>query len=177
MEILSPLDSSERSRVVKAALMLLGDESVSVPVNSPGGSDGGSGGHEDSKLPDLSGPAMALVRKFGLSGDQMQHYLHFDQGKAILIGLPGNVQSKREQTLQTYLLVGAAAFLSGSDGSFSDAEARAACQKFGCYDGANHSRTLEGLGNKLTGSKSAGWKLTNPGLAAAAELLKLSPIQ
>lgn len=62
--------------------------------------------------------------------------------------------------------------LLGLDPTFSDGEARELCTQFGCYDQGNHSKIYKDFGNRATGSKNAGWKLTNPGLVAAAGLLK-----
>jgi Rieske Fe-S protein len=54
---------------------------------------------------------------------------------------------------------------------FSEDTARQYCQHLGCYDSPNHSKYLKGFGNKITGSKDSGWKLTAPGLTAAAKLI------
>ncbi|GGK17241.1 hypothetical protein GCM10011394_28060 [Luteimonas terricola] len=74
--------------------------------------------------------------------------------------------------MNTYLMLGIAAFLSTGEASFTDKDARELCEHFGCYDATNHAKYIKEFGNKITGSKSSGWKLTAPGLNAAAELVK-----
>ena len=58
------------------------------------------------------------------------------------------------------------------DSAFDDKSARALCKGSGCYSDANHSVYIKAKGNKLTGSKDSGWKLTAPGLKFGAELVK-----
>jgi hypothetical protein len=74
--------------------------------------------------------------------------------------------------MHTYLMQGFAAFLATGEASFSDKDARDLCEHFGCYDATNHAKYIKEFGNRITGSKNAGWKLTAPGLTAVAELLK-----
>ncbi|MCJ0824493.1 hypothetical protein MQC88_00720 [Luteimonas sp. 50] len=167
MRVLEPLAVDERARVIRAALTLLGDVSSGASnLGSPAHGSTSSSDRPAAAEPDLR------MRRLGLSVEQLENYLHFENGDATPIGLPGNAQSKREQTKNTYLLAGLAAALSGGDGKFSDSEARSLCVQFGCFDSPNHVRILKTLGNKLTGSKDAGWKLTSPGLNAAAALIK-----
>jgi hypothetical protein len=69
-------------------------------------------------------------------------------------------------------MAGLAALFSSGEASFSDDAARNVCTHFGCYDQRNHSTYVKALGNNVTGSKSAGWKLTAPGLTAIANRVK-----
>jgi hypothetical protein len=71
-------------------------------------------------------------------------------------------------------LTGVGALLKSGKAEFADEAARNNCENLGCYDMNNHGKTLEKLGNTITGSKKNGWKLTTPGLTAAAALLKSS---
>lgn len=172
-EVLQPLQSEERLRVVEAVLTLLGER----PPKFSGGSSPGSGtqGRQDDTPDDgvkLSGAARAWVRKHGISTDALLHHFDISDGKAAVIGLPGSSKEKKAQALSTYLMTGLANFLTTGDASFSDEDARKLCVHFGCYDKGNHSKYLAHLKNRVTGSKNAGWKLTAPGLDAAAELLK-----
>jgi hypothetical protein len=175
-EVLQPLPSEERLRVVEAALTLLGDRPLKLSGGHPPGAGAGAAQprHDGTQVDGvaLSSAAKAWVRKHAISTEVLQQYFDISDGKATLIGLPGNSKEKKSQALNTYLMTGLANYLATGDSSFSDDEARKLCIHFGCYDKGNHSKYLGDLGNQVTGSKGAGWRLTAPGLTAAAQLLK-----
>lgn len=175
-EVLQPLQSEERLRVVEAALTLLGERPMKFGGGSPlGPGAGASQARQDDSQDDgvkLSSAARAWARKHGITADTLLHYFDISDGKATVIGLPGSSKEKKAQALNTYLMTGLANYLTTGDASFSDEDARKLCVHFGCYDKGNHSKYLADLKNRVHGSKSAGWKLTAPGLEAAAELLK-----
>lgn len=173
VEVLNPFSSEERLRIVKASLTLLGDE-----INTPSAQSRGSKGSEknedggDSEISEVHKLAQQWMRKNGITSEQLEHCFHFDNGQVIPIALPGNATSKREQTVNAYIAVGLASYLANGEASFSDANARKFCEQSGCYDIANHITAVKALKNRVTGSKSTGWKLTAPGLSAAADLVK-----
>ena len=116
--------------------------------------------------------ASAWVKKYGVDVERLHKLFHFDHGRVTCIELPRAGRTKREDVVSTYLLQGVASLLSGGEGAFSDDDARKLCEHFGCYDSSNHSKALGEFGSSIAGSKSSGWKLTAPGLAAAATLVK-----
>jgi hypothetical protein len=81
-------------------------------------------------------------------------------------------RNKKEQTYNAYVLVGIGQLLLTGDASFDDRAARSLCEKFGCYNSANHSTHLREKGNEFTGTKERGWTLTAPGLKRGADLIK-----
>lgn len=170
VDVLSPLDSEQRKRVIQAALALLGEDSI-----VKGASKHGAKMAEDTAEeapPGVAAGAAPWLTKSKLTMDQLQQHLHFEGDAVRVISLPGNAAKKIDQVIHTYLMQGLAAFLSTGGASFTDQEARDLCEHFGCYDTTNHSKYLKEFGNKITGNKTTGWKLTVPGLTAAAELLK-----
>lgn len=174
-DVLELLTPEERQRVVRAALTLLGDsfERSNDPEPTPSLKDpAGKSDDDGDDLSVLAPDARAWVRKMGLTLSSLEHYFHFDQGRAQPIALPGNATSKREQTINAYLAQGLAAYLSSGDSRFTDEQGRELCKQFGCYDSPNHTKAIKGLENRITGSKANGWKLTTPGLSAAANLIK-----
>ncbi|TQD41175.1 hypothetical protein [Marilutibacter aestuarii] len=173
VEVLTSFTTEERLRIVKASLTLLGDD-FSPQSNASrdqarfeANADG-----EDHGSSEVHPQAQQWMRKNGITLEQLEHCFHFDQGKVLPIALPGNASSKREQTANAYLATGLARYLASGDASFTDSDARTFCEQSGCYDSPNHTKSVKALKNKLTGSKSAGWKLTAPGLTAVAELVK-----
>ncbi len=144
-----------------------------VPPASPrqGQGDSFGGTDDDGKIPGISKAGATWIERNGLTSDKLEEHFHVEDGKGTLIGDPIG-DGKREQSINTYLLTGVAALLGTGKAEFTDKTARENCTQLGCYDSPNHSNTVSQLGNKVTGSKKAGWKLTAPGLSAAAALLK-----
>ena len=163
-DILAPLTHDERRKVVRAALTLLDDDAI--PAALAPRADRLIGGD------DLPAAASAWLQKYGLDAERLHKLFHFDHGRVTCLELPRAGRTKREDVLNTYLLQGVASLLGGGDGGFSDDDARRLCEHFGCYDSSNHAKALGDFGSNLAGSKSAGWKLTAPGLATAAALVK-----
>ncbi len=171
IEILTPLDSDQRRRVMQAAFALLGEEPVlKAPGKQSAKPDDGAAGEV---IEGISAAAAPWLAKAKITQEQLEQHLHFDGGAVTVISLPGNATKRIDQVMHTYLMQGLAAFLATGEASFSDKDARDLCEHFGCYDATNHAKYIKEFGNRITGSKNAGWKLTAPGLTAAAELLKV----
>jgi len=170
IEVLTPLDSDQRKRVIQAAFALLGEEpALKTPGNhAPKKSDVA----DEEAIEGMPQAAAMWLAKAKITKEQLEQHLHIDGGAVKVISLPGNATKRIDQVVHTYLIQGLAAFLANGDASFSDKDARDLCEHFGCYDQTNHAKYIKEFGNRITGSKNAGWKLTSPGLTAAGELLK-----
>ena len=162
-------NADERRRAIQAALTVCGDPALRVAGAS---ADTATSGGADANPTEIHAAGLAWMKRSGLALQDIQQVIHIDDSSASLLSAVG--EGKRVQTINTYLLTGVASLLSKGKAEFTDESARKNCETLGCYDMANHGVTLKKLGNKLTGSKKAGWKLTAPGLAAAAALLKPS---
>ena len=112
------------------------------------------------------------MSKNDLSAEDLEHCFHIEDGSVTTLALPTKSSKRTQQVLDVYLLTGFAAFLGGGEATFTDKVARESCEHFGCYDKTNHSKIYKSFGNKIVGSKNTGWKLTAPGLKAAAVLVK-----
>jgi hypothetical protein len=170
VELLTPISSDERFRVIQASLTLLG-ETFPVSPQRAGGDSGDpeeNAGHEMSTLPVR---VRTWSKQNGVSPEALEQVFHVESGSAEVIAgeIPG--RNKKEKTLNAYVLAGLAKFLSTGNTAFDDKSARALCESSGCYDLANHSTTIKNRGNLFTGTKS-GWNLTAPGLKHAAALVK-----
>lgn len=173
VEVLTPLESDQRKRVVQAAFALLGEATPTSATSTatgnasvvadPGGDDAPSG---------ISPAGSAWLARAKITKEQLEHYLHFDGGKVKVIALPGGATKRIDQVINAYLMCGFAAYLEAGDAAFTDQDARSLCEHEGCYDPTNHAKYLKEFGNRITGSKSSGWKLTAPGIAAAGALIK-----
>lgn len=172
MKLVSALETldnaEERRRAVTAALTVCGDPAFVAPGADDAQGDRSGGASVDSK--GIHSAGLTWMQRNSLTDRDIEQVFHIDESGATLLSAVG--EGKREQTINAYLLTGAAALLSTGKAEFTDETARRNCENLGCYDMNNHGNTLKKFGNKITGSKSAGWKLTAPGLATAAALLK-----
>ncbi len=167
-DLLEPLESEERQRVIKAALTLLGDD-ASVATGD------GKGKKQEEADTDVSGfptRASSWMKKYEVTPEQLAHVFHIDGETVdvILDSVPGNVQ--KQQAINAYILTGVAELLKTGNTKFTDKAGREACEKMGCYGKTNHATCLKKPGNVLSGSKNAGWTLTGPGLKSGADLVK-----
>ncbi|GAB1723190.1 MAG: hypothetical protein GDA65_12270 [Nitrospira sp. CR1.1] len=168
VDLLTPLSSDERRRVVSASLTLLGE-------TTNAGSDRET---EDGGTITTSGKAKTWQKHNNITANQLGQVFHCEDGRVdVIVGeMPG--KNKKEKTLNAYVLAGIAQLLISGEAKFTDKDARALCSSVGCYDAPNHATTLRAKGNWFTGSKDKGWILTAPGLKHAATLVKnLSPEQ
>ena len=168
-ELLEPFEEPDRLRVLQSVLALFGGE----PLALGGASTTAIVGRASAESP--SGHAkgskgQAWLRKHALTEHQLETVFHLDGSAELIASPPGS--TKREQTINAYLLLGAQELLSNDEAKFSEAAAVALCKKVGCHDPANHALTRSKFGNKITGSKEAGYALTIPGLDAAAAAIK-----
>jgi hypothetical protein len=161
-------NEDERLRAVNAALTLFGDKGGSP--NRVAGADGG-GLEADGVNAGLAPAARRWQKQHGIKQETIEAVFHMEKDHTELIGEPPG-KSKREKTLNTYVLTGIAAYLKDGSANFADDAAKSYCEHFGCYDSPNHAKYLTMFGNKITGSKTGGWKLTAPGLTYAAQVLK-----
>lgn len=166
VEVLSPLSSEDRARVIGAALALLGDTQSMVAAPASGGPKA-----DDIELDALPSRAKSWMSQHGVSAAELQQIFHIEDGVADFIAsVPG--RNRKEQTYNAYVLTGVGQLLSTGAPTFTDKAARALCEISGCYDSANHAAHMKDKGNEFTGSKEKGWTLTAPGLKCAAELIK-----
>jgi hypothetical protein len=165
VEVLTPLAVEDRTRAISAATILLGESGT---VRSPAAFKA----EEAADPQGVSAKGIGWMKKNGVSDELLDHTFSIDKDGIDIIAarMPG--KSKRQQTLETYIICGLRAFLQTGEPAFGDKEARELCQRTGCYDSANHYNYVKGFGNRVTGSKDSGWRLTNPGLSQAAHIVK-----
>jgi len=93
-----------------------------------------------------------------------------DGVECIAGAMPG--ATKKEQTVNCYILTGLRAFIQNDSADFSDADAVSLCKQMGCYDRNNHTANRRSTGNRMSGERKSGFSLPAPGLRAAAELVR-----
>ena len=175
VDLLAPFESDERMKIVQAAFVFLGE----TTTNAFG--DGGKKGNSENAGADMenansgiSEKAKSWMQSNSINNAQISQVFHISNGSIDIIAskIPG--KSLKEQTVNAYVLQGIAKFILTGEPNFDDDSARSFCQSAGCYDVKNHSSYLASKGNKFSGSKGAGWKLTTPGLKDGADLVKQS---
>lgn len=169
--ILSPYPADVRQRAVQAALVALGE--VLLPQRNLGAGTGAQQVDVTSEFGDLQlGPkALRWAQKHGLTRTMFDEVFHFTNGGVDVIATEVPGASKREMTVNCYLLLGARGLLKGDVPSLDDNDAIALCKRLAVYDKNNHTTNRLAVGNKMTGTKPA-FALTGPGEAAAADLIK-----
>ncbi|HWY71986.1 MAG TPA: hypothetical protein VNX88_25185 [Terriglobales bacterium] len=170
VELLTPIESPERLRVIQASLTLLGE--AFPPGSFKVVEDRAVLTDTEEAHSTLPARAQAWMKQNSVSLDELQQVFHFENGTADVIAgdVPG--KSKKEKTYNAYVLAGLASLLSIGNPNFDDKSGRALCERLGCYDAPNHSTHMKEKGNEFTGSKDKGWGLTAPGLKRAAALVK-----
>jgi hypothetical protein len=176
VNLLSPLGSQDRQKVIQGSLMLLGESGGST-AGSVGRLDDGHGGNmtEAKSVHNLAGvspKANAWLKHNGITSDEIENVFDIANGEVTVIAAKIEGKSTKERTLNTYVVLGIGKLLATGDASFDDKSARELCDTQGCYNSPNHAVYLAAKGNLFTGSKDKGWKLTAPGLKRGAELLK-----
>ena len=169
VEILKPLSSEDRARVMRAAMVLLGDDGDKT-VPSLGVGEQRSGTNEE--IGNLPPRARVWMKQNNISEIQLQQVFHITEGAVEVIAAHVPGKNKKEQTYNAYILTGLGQLLLTGNPTFEDKVARALCESSGCYDSANHSAHVKNRGNEFTGNKDKGWVLTAPGLARAAEIVR-----
>ena len=177
---LEPLPAENRLSVLKWAADKLGVLELfdqvrehDTKIRAQAGGDGKAS--DEGAAADTGGlpkRAAAWIKKHALTQEELEAAFHVKDGAAEITAgiIPG--KSKREQTINSYIITGASSLLATGEAKFLDATAREVCNVYGCLDPGNHSKYLGDKGNAISGSKEKGWELTNPGLDKAAALVK-----
>jgi len=172
--LLEPLESTERNRVVASALTMLGEETqIEKPKSSNSINQSLNHDQDNSENNSALGiKAKRWIKQNSVQMESIEEVFHIDGGDVEVItgDVPGN--GKRVKTINCYLLVGIQSLLAVDEPKFSEEKAVELCRNMGCHDSANHSKTRSDFGNTVAGSKSSGYTLPAPGLKAAAQLIK-----
>ncbi len=167
VELLTPLASEERKRVVSAAMTLLGETSIMQATSNVSSIESEDANDGQILLPRTK----TWLKQSNLAASDLEEVFHFgkDGVEFIAADVPGN--NSKEKTYNAYLLTGISKFLVTGEATFDDKSARELCKTIGCYNEGNHASYLKDKKNGLTGSKEKGWALTSPGLKQAAGLI------
>lgn len=120
----------------------------------------------------LSAQASLWLSRNKIDPSHLHHVFTWDgyDFTALAANIPG--ESKRNRVKHCYLLSGVQAFLQSGELRFANVQAQQLCGESHCYDGRNHYHYVKAIGNLMSGSRSAGYELTELGLQAAANLIK-----
>lgn len=168
VDLLNPLTSEERQRVVQAAFALLGEGG---PLLRDAPAEEAPIHVSDGNHHTASAKAQFWMKQNGINAQALDQVFHVEEGKASFIAgeMPG--KSGKEKTINAYIVAGLECLLAGGEPKFTDKQARELCTSIGCYDKNNHGTYMKAKGNNFTGSKDKGWTLTAPGLKAAAKIV------
>lgn len=167
--ILEPLPPDLRKRAIQSALASLG-ESFSAAPNFGHAPDGANlvGDMSDTQL----GPkARKWCQRNNFTMSQLEEVFHFGEDKVEVTANEISGNSKKDKTVNCYLLEGIRGLLQSDEPKVDDGAAIALCKRLAAYDKNNHTSFRKSVGNRMTGDKSI-QVLTGPGEKAAAELVK-----
>lgn len=175
IKLLEPLSSAQRQRTVAAVMMFLGEAQLRKPSRqqeaSGGGASNGKSDGDDEAEGDYTAHITKWMKQNDVSAEQLDQVFHFNQdGTFDLLHTPG--KSKKEQTVNAYVLTGLGKYLAANDRSFDDATARGFCETIGCLDAGNHAKHLKASRSEFSGDKTKGYSLTNVGIKRGAALVK-----
>jgi|SRR5580704_5352068 hypothetical protein len=164
--LLSSHPSDTRKKAMQAAMTLLGE----TPVPQQGGA---RAGQTSENFGDLKiGPkALKWIEKHGITRVMLEEVFHVTGGDMDIIAgsVPGS--SKREMTINCYLLTGARGLLKTDSPCIDDSDAIGACKRLTAYDKNNHTANRLAMGNRMNGTRPT-FTLTGPGETAAGDLIK-----
>jgi hypothetical protein len=169
VQLLSGLPALEREKAISAAKILLSDPADLSMTTRHQQSHADAGGES---IEGIAGKAASWIRKNGLNREQLDQVFSIEDNTFDVIAAKMPGKSKRQQTVEAYIMCGLKSFLQTGEPNFTDKEGRQLSQKVGCYDRPNHHNYIKAFGNRIGGSKDGGWKLTNPGLSEAARIVK-----
>lgn len=166
--LLAPHDSEIRVRVMQSAMTLLGETSVRAPTATRDAAVP-LGGFDDLKL---GLKAQKWIQRHSITREMLEEVFHLTADGVDIIASTVPGASKREMTINCYLLCGARGLLKDDQSNLDESEAISVCKRLTAYDKNNHSTNRQAVGNKMSGSRPT-FTLTGPGETAAAELIKL----
>ncbi|MCH8824169.1 MAG: hypothetical protein IH984_11760 [Planctomycetes bacterium] len=171
-ELMEPLESEDRHKIIASVMALLGEKPTSPTTQVVGSTS--YGGEDDLSFGDrkIGRAALRWIKQNQLDTNTIEQVFLIDQTSVEIIAafVPGS--TKKEQTCSAYLLTGIKALIDKDDSNFTDTEALSLCKLLGCYDKNNHSTNRSSLGNKVAGNRTSGFTLPQPGLKAAAEVVR-----
>ena len=174
VKYLEPLTDEGRAWVLSSAASRFGTKGVlgKPTLSSLEGPKAENQSYEEN-IGNVENPKVKKwVKDAGFTEEELESVFYQKGGEYQIIASDVPGKSKKDKTINAYILVGAAKFLEAGEPNFTDQEARAYCESIGCYDTTNHSKYMKDKGNSMTGSKSGGWTLTMPGLKAAVEVIR-----
>jgi hypothetical protein len=168
IKALKPVPPEERRRHVEAAMTFLGEGGVAPAAGKQKAMNTSKTTFDESR----SAAASKWMADNSITDEELDRVFHIKgDGSFDIHDVPG--KSKKERTLNTYILTGVGKFLTTDGRGFDDSTARGFCEKIGCYDPANHAVQLKkNKGGEFSGDKKQGYNLTNIGLKRGAILVR-----
>jgi len=171
--LLVPHPSDVRVRAIQSVMASLGESALPQRQGS-GGSQGLADPNASGDFADLKiGPkALKWVQKHGVTRAMLDEIFHLSGSDFDITASSVPGASKKEMTVNCYLLEGLRGLLKSDVGALDDGDSIALCKRLTAYDKNNHTTNRSAVGNRMSGTRPH-FTLTGPGETAAAELVKL----
>lgn len=170
--LVSELNPEQRRRVMRSIAALLEEPFDSNLIDAHSKGENVKKTRDTVAFRDLSTAVKTWMDRNGVTQHQLEEVFHSENDKVLVIAdrVPG--ETKKDQTVNCYVIEGVRALLETGTAKFADADADALCQRIGCRDKTNHTTYRASAGNKMTGSRKDGFTLVAPGLMYAATVIK-----
>lgn len=169
-KLLAPHASEVRLRAIQSAMASLGETALLPGHGAAKGTIGVEQTIGDYGELSFGPKASRWVQKYGITRAMLEEVLLLgDRIEISASSVPG--VSKREMTVNCYLLVGLKNLLKTDVPSIDDSDAIAECKRMAAYDKNNHTTNRQSVGNKMSGTRP-NFMLTGPGETAVAALVK-----
>lgn len=170
-KLLSPFPAELRQRAIQSALTALGDSPIGQSSSLPGAGIGIVAGMDDFADLKLGPKALKWLQRHRISRTMIEEVFHITESGVEITASSVPGVSKREMTVNCYLLMGIRGLLGSDVPTLDDSETIALCKRLTAYDKNNHPTYRSAIGNKMTGAKPT-FTLTGPGENAGADLIK-----
>lgn len=162
------ISAEERRRIFVAVATLCGDVQSQYELGAPPSAPPAA-----EELAGFPVKAARWLSQNRIPPERMEEIFHIDGSNVELILVEMIGKSRREQTINCYLLEGLRSLIATGEPTLADSEVVALCKKYKCHDVANHAAYRRQSANYLAGDKDRGFVLSAPGLRAAAEIVRV----
>src|SRR6202008_631245 len=122
VEQLEGLTTEERKRAIAGTLAILGEPTLHsfAPLREHADKGAGEATEPAQYETHVSPLARSWIKKIQVTQEQLEEIFHVENGKVTLILGEAVGKGKRQQTINTYILTGAAAMLATGSADFTD---------------------------------------------------------
>ena len=128
--------------------------------------------HKEDTLEGVNPFAVEWMSRIGVLPAQLSTIFNLGIAEIDLVAKSVPGKNRTQKMRSVVLLEGVAAYLGTGAPHFTHEQVKEACLHYGAYDADKFTADLKRLSSEVSGSKDAGFRLTNRGLVNATKLVK-----